>query len=48
MEVNVALGLFGYPHSSKYIILCSAEERKSYKFGTTLRGVNDDNILISG
>jgi len=26
--------LFGYPHSSKYL-LCLAEESNSYRFGTT-------------
>ncbi len=25
--------LFGYQHSSKYLLLCSIEERNSYKFG---------------
>ncbi len=28
------LQLFGYPHSSKYLLLCSSVERKSYRFGT--------------
>ncbi len=35
MEVNSYRQLFGYQHSSKYFILCSAEERNSYGFGTT-------------
>jgi len=38
----------GYPHSSKYVILCSAEERNSYRFGTTWVWVNDDIIFILG
>ncbi len=32
----VAQKLFGYPHSLKYIILCSAQERNHYMFGTSL------------
>jgi len=27
--------LFGYPYYSKYLLLCSAEERNEYMFGTT-------------
>jgi len=26
----------GYPHSSKYIFICSAEELNSYRFETTV------------
>jgi len=33
MEVNGGHQLFG---SSKHLILCSAEETNSYRFGTTL------------
>jgi len=33
MEVN-ACHQFGQRHSSIYLILCSAEERNSYSFGT--------------
>ncbi len=33
---------FGYQHSSKYLV-CSIEERNSYRFGITWRLVNDDN-----
>jgi len=28
-------GSINYKHSSKYLLLCSAEERHSYRFGTT-------------
>jgi len=40
--------LFGSNHSSKYLPLCSAEERKSYRFATTWGRVNDDRIFIFG
>ncbi len=40
--------MFGYQHSSKYLLLCYAEERNAYRFGTTLRLVNDNKILILG
>jgi len=43
MEVNRDHQLFGYQHSSKYLLLCSAEERNSYKFGTW-GWVNDDRF----
>jgi len=33
MEVNCKL--LGFQHSSKYLILCSAEERHLCRFGTT-------------
>jgi len=26
---------FGYEHSLKYLLVCSNEERNSYRFGTT-------------
>ncbi len=35
----------GDQHSSKYLLLCSAEERKSYRFGT-LGSVNDDRVFF--
>ncbi len=35
-------------HIIQYTILCSAEERNSYRFGTTLGWVNDDSIFIFG
>jgi len=35
MEVNGAKQLFGSNRSSKYLSLCSAEERNSYRFATT-------------
>ncbi len=35
MEVNGAPKQPGYKLSSKYLPLCSAEQRHSYRFGTT-------------
>ncbi len=35
IKVNVDQQLFGYPDSPKYLILCSAQERNEYRFGTT-------------
>ncbi len=35
MEVNVATKQPGYKLSSKYLLLCSAEQRHSYRFGST-------------
>ncbi len=43
MEVNGAPKQPGYKLSSKYLPLCSAEQRNSYRFGTTWGWVNDDN-----
>jgi len=34
-RVKGAYQLLGYQQSLKYLLLCSAEERNSYKFGTT-------------
>ncbi len=48
MEVNGAPKQPGYKLSSKYIPLCSAEQRNSYRFGTTWGWVNDDRIKIFG
>ncbi len=48
MEVNGAPELLCFPHSSKYLPLCSAEQRNSYRFGTTWGWVNDDIIFIFG
>ncbi len=48
MEVNGAPKQPGYKVSSKYLPLCSAEQRNSYRFGTTWRWVNDDIIFIFG
>ncbi len=48
MEVNGAPKQPGYKLSSKYLPLCSAEQRKSYRFGTTWGWVNDDRIFIFG
>jgi len=46
MEGNGVHQLFNCQHSSKYLLLCSTEERNSYRFGTTWGWVNDDRILI--
>ncbi len=48
MEVNGAPKQPGYKLSSKYLPLCSAEQRNSYRFGTTWGRVNDDRIFIFG
>jgi len=40
--------MFVYPHSSKYPLLCSAEEWCSYRFGTTWGQVSSDRIAIFG
>jgi len=34
-EVNGAKQLLGSKHSSKYLPLCSAEEKNSFRFATT-------------
>ncbi len=46
MEVNGAPKQLGYKLSSKYLHLCSAEQRYSYRFGNTWGWVNDDRIFI--
>ncbi len=48
VAVNVYQQLFSYQHSSKYLLLCSTEERKLYKFGTTWGWVNDNRSVILG
>ncbi len=48
MEVNGAPELLCFPHSSEYLPLSSAEQRHSYRFGTTWGWVNDDRIFIFG
>jgi len=48
MEVNGAPQLFGYQHSSKYLLLCSIEGGNSYRFGTTWGWENNDRIFIFG
>ncbi len=48
IKVNVDQQLFGYPDSPKYLILCSAQERNEYRFGTTCEWVNNDRIVIVG
>jgi len=45
MGFNGVHQLSGYRNSSKYLPLCSAEERNSYRFETTW--ANDDRIFIS-
>ncbi len=37
-----------YLHSSKYLLLCSADEINSYRFGMTWGWVNNDNFLFVG
>jgi len=46
MEVNGQQELFGWQNSSKYLLLCSTEQRNSYKFRTTWGWVNDDKWTI--
>ncbi len=46
MVVSGFRQLFSYQHSSKYLLLCSTEERKG--FGTTWGWVNYDSIFILG
>ncbi len=48
MEVNGAPKQPGYKRSSKYLPLCSAEQRNWYRFGSTWGWVNDDRIFIFG
>ncbi len=48
MRVNGYSQLFGYQHSSKYLLLCSTEERNSCSFGTSWRWVNDKRISNLG
>ncbi len=48
MKVNGAPKQPDYKLSSKYLPLCSAEQRHSYRFGTTWGWVNDDRIFIFG
>jgi len=38
--------LFGQEHSSEYLLLCSTEERNTYRFGTTWGWINYDRIVI--
>ncbi len=49
MEVNGAPELLCFPHSSEYLHLCSAEQRHSYRFGTTviiyLKSINIPSLL---
>ncbi len=48
MKVNGAPKQPGYKLSSEYLPLCLAEQRNSYRFGTTWGWVNDDRIFIFG
>jgi len=43
MEVNGYRQLYGYQHSSKYLLLCSAKERNS-----SAEERNDESIFIFG
>ncbi len=45
MEVNCSPKQPRYKLSSEYLPLCSAEQRNSYRFGTTWGWVNDDRIF---
>ncbi len=48
MEVNGAPKQPDYKLSSKYLPLCSTEQRNSYRFGSTWGWVNDYRIFIFG
>ncbi len=48
MEVNGAPKQPGYKRSSKYLPLCSTEQRNSYRFGTNWGWVNDDRMFNFG
>ncbi len=48
MEVNCSPKQPRYKLSSEYLPLCSAEQRNSYRFGTTWGWVNNDRIFIFG
>ncbi len=48
MEVNGAPKQPGYKRSSKYLPLCSAEQKNSYRFGTNWGWVNYDRIFNFG
>ncbi len=48
MKVNGAPKQPGYKLSSEYLPLCSAEQRHSYRVGTTWGCVNDDRSFIFG
>ncbi len=48
MEVNGAPKQLVYTLSSKYLPLCSTEQRNSHRFGTSWGWVNDDRMFIFG
>ncbi len=48
LEVNGAPKQAAYKLSSKYLPLCSVEQRHSYRFGPSWGWVNDDRIFIFG
>ncbi len=48
MEVNGASEQLCFPHSSEYLPLCSAEQRHSYRFGTSWGWANYDRIVMFG
>jgi len=45
-KVGTKYQLFSYQFGSSKYLLCSAEERNSYRFETTWGGGNDDSIFI--
>ncbi len=47
MEVSGYRQLLGSQHSSKYLLLCSTEERNSYRFGTTWGWENRWTVPLS-
>ncbi len=46
MDVSGYSQLFGYQHSSEYLLLCSAEDRNSRGLGTTRRRVKDETEMF--
>ncbi|XP_056621091.1 sex comb on midleg-like protein 4 isoform X1 [Triplophysa dalaica] len=47
MVVRGVQELFGYKHSSKYLSLCSSEQRNLYRFGTTRATFDGKQHLLS-
>jgi len=48
MEVNGVHQLFGYKHSSKYLLLCSTDKKETLTGLEQLEGANDDRIFMNG
>jgi len=46
MLVNGCRQKSGYQHSLKYNLLCSTEERNSYRFGTAWGWGSTDNLIL--